>query len=110
MRFFCNSKVAASGAPQSDRALLPQVPQLSRLADAVPSVNPWLHRFAVMTALATFCLLGVGGLVTSHGVGMAVPDWPNTYGYNMFLFPISKWVGGVLYEHSHRLMAALVGL
>jgi len=72
--------------------------------------NPWLHRFAILTAVATFCLLGVGGLVTSHGVGMAVPDWPNTYGYNMFLFPISKWVGGVFYEHSHRLAASAVGL
>jgi len=72
--------------------------------------NPWLHRFAVLTALATFCLLGVGGLVTSHGVGMAVPDWPNTYGYNLFLFPISKWVGGIFYEHSHRLAASAVGL
>jgi cytochrome c oxidase assembly protein subunit 15 len=41
---------------------------------------------------------------------MAVPDWPNTYGYNMFLFPISKWVGGVFYEHSHRLAAFAVGL
>jgi len=50
------------------------------------------------------------GLVTSHGAGMAVPDWPNTYGYNMFAFPFSKWVGGVLYEHSHRLMATFVGV
>jgi len=41
---------------------------------------------------------------------MAVPDWPNTYGYNMFLFPISQWVGGIFYEHSHRLIAAFVGL
>jgi len=72
--------------------------------------NSWLHRFAVLTALATLALLGVGGLVTSHGVGMAVPDWPNTYGYNLFLFPVSQWVGGVFYEHSHRLIAAFVGL
>ena len=72
--------------------------------------SPWLHRFAVVTALATLALLGVGGLVTSHGVGMAVPDWPNTYGYNMFLFPPSKWVGGIFYEHSHRLVASGVGL
>lgn len=71
--------------------------------------NRWLHRFAVVTALATFCLLWVGGLVTSHGAGMAVPDWPTTYGYNMFLFPISKWTGGIFYEHSHRLVASLVG-
>src|SRR6516164_10283228 len=69
-----------------------------------------LHRFALLTAVAAFLLLGVVGLVTSHGVGMAVPDWPNTYGYNMFLFPVSKWVGGVFYEHSHRLSASAVGL
>ncbi len=72
--------------------------------------NSWLHRFALLTAAATLGLIGVGGLVTSHGVGMAVPDWPNTYGYNMFFFPISKWVGGVFYEHSHRLLASGVGL
>jgi len=68
------------------------------------------HRFAVLTALATLGLLGVGGLVTSHGAGMAVPDWPNTYGYNMFFFPISQWVGGIFYEHTHRLAASGVGL
>src|SRR5687768_14161102 len=74
------------------------------------SYSPWLHRFAVALALGTLALIGVGGLVTSHGVGMAVPDWPNTYGYNMFLFPLSQWVGGILYEHSHRLVASLIGL
>src|SRR5882724_10595769 len=69
-----------------------------------------VHRFALLTAIATLGLIGVGGLVTSHEAGMAVPDWPNTYGYNMFLFPISKWMGGIFYEHSHRLFASLVGL
>jgi heme a synthase len=69
-----------------------------------------LHWFAVLSAVATLVLLGAGGLVTSHGVGMAVPDWPNTYGYNMFLFPLSRWVGGVFYEHTHRLIASGVGL
>ena len=69
-----------------------------------------LHRFAVATALATLGLIAMGGLVTSHGAGMAVPDWPTTYGYNMFLFPISLWRGGVFYEHSHRLYASAVGL
>src|SRR5215468_8839502 len=72
--------------------------------------SAWLHRFAVLTALATLVLLGLGGLVTSHGAGMAVPDWPNTYGYNMFFFPMSKWVGGIFYEHTHRLIASGVGL
>lgn len=72
--------------------------------------NRWLHRFAVFTAAATLFLIWVGGLVTSHGVGMSVPDWPTTYGYNMFFFPFSKWVGGIFYEHSHRLTASAVGL
>jgi heme a synthase len=75
-----------------------------------PANNPWLHRFAVLTTVATLALIGVGGLVTSHGVGMAVPDWPTTYGYNMFLFPPAQWVGGIFYEHSHRLLASFVGL
>jgi len=47
--------------------------------------------------------------VTSKNVGLAVPDWPTTFGYNMFLFPVSKWVGGILFEHTHRLMGSLVG-
>lgn len=63
-----------------------------------------------MTAVAALALISVGGLVTSHGVGMSVPDWPNTYGYNMFAFPVSQWIGGILYEHSHRLVGTLVGL
>jgi cytochrome c oxidase assembly protein subunit 15 len=69
-----------------------------------------LHYFAVLTAAATLFLIWMGGLVTSHGVGMAVPDWPTTYGYNMFFFPFSKWMGGIFYEHSHRLVASGVGL
>src|SRR2546428_5265149 len=72
--------------------------------------NPGLHRFAVFTAASTLVLLWVGGLVTSHGAGMAVPDWPTTYGYNPFFFPISQWVGGVFYEHIHRLLASGIGL
>jgi cytochrome c oxidase assembly protein subunit 15 len=72
--------------------------------------NRCLHRFAVLTAIATLGLVGMGGLVTSYGVGMAVPDWPNTYGYNMFFFPLSQWVGGIFYEHTHRLAASGVGL
>lgn len=71
---------------------------------------PWLHVYAVVTAIGCLTLLCVGGLVTSHGVGMSVPDWPTTYGYNMFAFPFSHWVGGIFYEHSHRLIASLVGL
>lgn len=69
-----------------------------------------LHRFAVLTAIATLFLISIGGMVTSHGAGMAVPDWPNTYGYNLFFFPFSSWIGGIFYEHSHRLVASGVGL
>jgi len=74
------------------------------------SSNPRLSAFALLTALATLGLLAAGGLVTSHGAGMAVPDWPNSYGYNMFFFPFSQWAGGIFYEHTHRLFASLVGL
>jgi cytochrome c oxidase assembly protein subunit 15 len=62
-----------------------------------------------MTAAATFPLLFVGGLVTSMGAGLAVPDWPTTFGYNMFTYPWSKMVGGIFYEHSHRLFGSVVG-
>ncbi len=72
--------------------------------------NPWLHCFAVVTALATLALLGVGGIVTSKGAGMAVPDWPTSYGYNMFWLPLKWWHGGAFYEHTHRLFAVFVGL
>jgi cytochrome c oxidase assembly protein subunit 15 len=72
--------------------------------------NVWLHRFACVLAVATLFLVALGGVVTTKGVGMAVPDWPTTYGENMFLFPPSKWIGGIFYEHSHRLVASLVGM
>jgi cytochrome c oxidase assembly protein subunit 15 len=75
-----------------------------------PYYHPWLHRIALLTAVATFPLIFMGGLVTSHQAGMSVPDWPNSYGYNMFLFPPRLWIGGILYEHTHRLMASVVGL
>src|ERR1700733_7437641 len=76
----------------------------------IRSVNNYLrHKFAMLTAGATLALIALGGLVTSKGVGMAVPDWPTTYGYNMFLFPISKWGGGIFYEHTHRLLVTIVG-
>jgi cytochrome c oxidase assembly protein subunit 15 len=74
------------------------------------SSSPWPHRIAVILACFTFPLLFIGGLVTGKGVGLAVPDWPTTFGYNMFLYPWSKMVGGIFYEHSHRLVASFVGL
>jgi cytochrome c oxidase assembly protein subunit 15 len=74
------------------------------------SFSPWPHRLAVVLAGATLPLLFVGGLVTSKGAGLAVPDWPTTFGYNMFLYPWSKMVGDIFFEHSHRLVASAVGL
>jgi cytochrome c oxidase assembly protein subunit 15 len=68
-----------------------------------------LHRFALFTVCCTAFLIFVGGLVTSTGSGLSVPDWPTTYGWNMFTFPLSKWVGGIFYEHSHRMVASFVG-
>jgi cytochrome c oxidase assembly protein subunit 15 len=68
-----------------------------------------LHLFAVLVALSTAVLIFAGGLVTSTGSGLSVPDWPNTYGWFMFSFPVEKWVGGIFYEHSHRLIASTVG-
>src|ERR1041384_5663637 len=68
-----------------------------------------LHYFVWFTATATLFLICSGGMVTSKGVGLAVPDWPTTFGYNMFLFPVSRWVGGIFFEHTHRLIASTVG-
>src|SRR6476659_3539919 len=68
-----------------------------------------LHRFSKVVVAATILLLLAGSLVTSTGSGLSVPDWPTTYGWNMFTFPPSKWVGGIFYEHGHRLIASSVG-
>ena len=69
----------------------------------------WLHRYAKLVVCSTVLLIAAGGMVTSTGSGLAVPDWPNTYGQFMFSFPLDKMVGGILYEHGHRLIASTVG-
>lgn len=68
-----------------------------------------LPLFAALVAVSTAILIFAGGMVTSTGSGLSVPDWPNTYGWFMFSFPVDKWVGGIFYEHSHRLIASTVG-
>lgn len=70
----------------------------------------WTGLFAKVAMIATFLLVVAGGLVTSNEAGLAVVDWPNTFGSNMFLYPLAKMSGGVYYEHAHRLFGALVGL
>ena len=70
----------------------------------------WLHFYLRFVVAASLLLIVAGGLVTSTGSGLAVPDWPNTYGAFMFAFPFSQMVGGIFYEHGHRLIASTVGL
>src|SRR5215208_1393733 len=69
----------------------------------------WLHRYVKLVSASTLLLIAAGGMVTSTGSGLSVPDWPNTYGWFMFSFPVDKWVGGIRYEHTHRLIASTVG-
>jgi cytochrome c oxidase assembly protein subunit 15 len=74
--------------------------------------SPWPHRLAVVLALVTFPLIWVGGLVTTYDAGMAVPDWPGTYGYNLLAYPLSTWLAGpwdLFIEHGHRLLGATAG-
>src|ERR1043165_4509809 len=83
------------------------------IATSPNRVSPWPHRLAVVLACATFPLVWVGGLVTTTDSGMAVPDWPNTYGYNLFLYPWQTWLLGpwdLFIEHGHRLLGASVGI
>jgi cytochrome c oxidase assembly protein subunit 15 len=69
----------------------------------------WHHRYAKLVAACTVLLLAAGATVTSTDSGLSVPDWPTTYGWNMFAFPLSKMVGGIRFEHTHRLIASTVG-
>jgi len=70
----------------------------------------WSGAFVWVAVAATSLLLAAGGLVTSAEAGMAVHDWPTSFGYNMFLYPFSRMTGGIYYEHAHRLLGFLVGL
>jgi cytochrome c oxidase assembly protein subunit 15 len=74
-----------------------------------PSTPKALRRFTKLVAFSTLFLIFAGAMVKSHEAGLSVPDWPTTYGRNMFLFPFNKWVGNIFYEHSHRLIASFVG-
>jgi cytochrome c oxidase assembly protein subunit 15 len=82
----------------------------SRRPRCPPDPVNWTSCFAVVAVIATLLLLVAGGLVTSKEAGLAVVDWPNTFGSNMFLYPLSRMSGGIYYEHVHRLFGSLVGL
>ncbi|MEZ5063749.1 MAG: COX15/CtaA family protein [bacterium] len=83
---------------------------LGRRAGASERPREATSVLARVAAAATLMLLLIGGLVTSHDAGLAVVDWPNSYRYQMFLFPLAKMTGGIYWEHSHRLFGSLVGL
>ena len=66
--------------------------------------------FSLVAAGTVFVLIVTGGLVTGMEAGLAVPDWPNSFGHNMLLYPLSEMKGGIFYEHAHRLYGMLVGV
>ncbi|MBZ5671032.1 MAG: COX15/CtaA family protein [Acidobacteriia bacterium] len=68
--------------------------------------NPWLHRYASFVAFCTFLLIIAGALVTGNDAGLSVPDWPTSFGS----FRMPRMVGGVKFEHGHRLIAGAVGM
>ena len=74
------------------------------------SATDWHGVMAAATTSAIVLVVVAGGLVTSTETGLAVPDWPNSYGVNMFLYPLSRMTGGIYFEHAHRLYGSLVGL
>jgi len=89
------------------------VPYIKMTPTSAKLDSPWPHRAAVLLVCATFPLIWVGGLVTTYKAGMAVPDWPTTFGYNPFLYPLATWINGpwdLFIEHGHRLIGSLVGL
>ncbi|MEW6368724.1 MAG: COX15/CtaA family protein [Acidobacteriota bacterium] len=75
-----------------------------------PSPSNWTATLAFVACFAALLLIIAGGLVTSNRAGLAVVDWPNSFGYNMFLYPLARMTGGIYYEHAHRLLGTLVGL
>ncbi len=75
-----------------------------------PTPHNWHYSFICVAAATVLLLLITGGLVTGLKAGLAVPDWPNTFGHNMLLYPVTEMVGGIYFEHAHRLYGMLVGV
>jgi len=71
-----------------------------------PKYNRWLHAYAIFVTCATFLLIIAGALVTGNDAGLSVPDWPTSFGS----FRMPRMVGGVKYEHGHRMIAGMVGV
>jgi heme a synthase len=73
---------------------------------AMNNNHPWLHRYAKFVAFCTFLLVIAGALVTGNDAGLSVPDWPTSFG----TFRMPRMVGGVKFEHGHRMIAGFVGI
>ncbi len=105
---------AAPGQVHFNEKLVPPTEHSEQQGDRV-----WLRRYSKLVCFATLFLVFMGSLVTSHEAGLSVPDWPRSFGHNLFTYPPSEWMGpqawgmgaeGRFWEHSHRLVGALVGL
>jgi heme A synthase len=94
-----SAAVGAAGAAAGARCLHPQRDRIE-----------WTPVFARVAAVAALCLVAIGGEVTSRGAGLAVTDWPDSSGRNMFLYPLDRMAGGVFYLHAHRLFGFFVCL
>ncbi len=100
-------------SPKANRHSRSSLPDEKKQRDESTSAySPIVHGLAAALTAAVFPLIWVGGLVTTYDAGMAVPDWPGTYGWNMFAYPASTWLFGpfdLLVEHSHRLLGTVAG-
>ena len=85
-------------------------PDQSRPPSESPPGRGVVHAIALLTTAFTWPLLFVGGLVTTYRVGVAVPDWPTTFGINMFVYRFWNAPWGVFIEHTHRLLGTGAGI
>ncbi len=94
--------------PAHDEESSPAQSQTHPVSQVDP--RPWTRRLGELLTLATFLLIGTGGLVTSYNAGLAVPDWPGSFGNWIFL-PAKVWADlAVMLEHNHRLTGQVAGL
>jgi cytochrome c oxidase assembly protein subunit 15 len=101
-----NHRPTSESAALRGRNVIDREPVLTSQSGLI-AYNPVHHRFAVMLAWVTFLLVVAGALVTSNDAGLSVPDWPTSFGS---LYRLPPMVGGVKYEHTHRMIAEFIGL
>jgi heme a synthase len=104
---FVHRNLCGSTEPIKLSTLIKLRVRRSNLKSDPTPFNPGFHRFAIFTACATFILIIAGALVTSNDAGLSVPDWPTSYGH---VFRLPPWIGGIRYEHSHRMIAGFIAI